>query len=371
MLSDDSTSLFDDQEVNNSFFLNRVKVQISFKPNAYINYCPALTITAPYIDLFFFGKGIIIKCSKEYAIIDYENINCSYREIKIKEDKFFNTHGYTLDSYTFLYTRIDGKADLRYNHNPKIPIIKYGKLSLEISKGLVLNLFFNDYFTGLQLYRGIMAAFYSNIDDIIKISQYESDVFGAIVDLCNNNEINQLLSYADSLADAKKYKEAGELYKKLLNTTVIQNSSLYNIITGKIKNIENMWNNEMHKLLVNADNLMKNKEYKEARIQYDKLLEAATLSHNYLYNNMAIGRLKELKNKMDLFDPSYPGPLFDIEMINRIIEDAKSYEARRDYKKAFSKYIEVKMYGNMYSSLPYINLAKIEMEKLKKLKNEN
>lgn len=29
------------------------------------------------------------------------------------------------------------------------------------------------------------------------------------------------------------------------------------------------------------------------------------------------------------------------------------------------------MYANLYSSLPYINLAKIEIEKLKELKNEN
>lgn len=401
-LSDDRPSLFDDRSVCHSFMLNRVKAQISFKPNIHISHCPALTITAPNIDLFFFGKGIIFKCNEEFAIIGYENLNCKYKEVKIKEDEIFNIHDYALDSYTFLHPRNNGKADLRYSHNPQIPIIKYGKLSLETSRGLSLNLFFNNYFAGFQLYKVIKDIPYSNIGYKTEISQYEidknisnifcqnsegklslkgSDGFDVIVDLCSNNEINQILTYADSLVNAGKYREANVLYKKLLKTTMLQNNSLYNdIVVNKIKDIENnqskksidttnVWNNEMHNLLIDADNLVENKKYKEAKIQYNKLLKAATLYNNHLYNGIATTRLKELKNKIDLSDPCYPGPLFDIEMINEIIENARFYEERKNYKKALSKYIEVKMYGNMYSSLPYINLAKIEIEKLKELKN--
>ena len=404
LLSDDRPSFFNNQSVYHSSMLNRVKAQISFMPNIYISHCPALTITAPCIDLFFFGKGIIFKCNGEFAIIGYENLNCKYKEVKIKEDESFNIHDYTLDSYTFLYPRNDGRADLRYSYNPQIPIIKYGKLSLETSRGLSLNLFFNNYFTGLQLYKAIKGISYSNIDYKTKNSQYaidknvsniscqnsenkfclkDSDGFDVIVDLCNDEEINQILTYADSLVNAEKYKEANVLYKKLLNTTTLHNNSLYNnIVVNKIKDTENnqskksidvtnMWNNEMHNLLIDADNLMENKKYKEAKMQYYKLLEAAMLYNNHLYNGIATTRLKELKNKIDLSDPCYPGPLFDIEMINEIIEDARSYEKRKDYKQALSKYIEVKMYANLYSSLPYINLAKIEIEKLKELKNEN
>ncbi len=275
---------------------------------------------------------------------------------------------------------------------------------METSRGLSLNLFFNNYFTGLQLYKAIKGISYSNIDYKTKNSQYaidknvsniscqnsenkfclkDSDGFDVIVDLCNDEEINQILTYADSLVNAEKYKEANVLYKKLLNTTTLHNNSLYNnIVVNKIKDTENnqskksidatnMWNNEMHNLLIDADNLMENKKYKEAKMQYYKLLEAAMLYNNHLYNGIATTRLKELKNKIDLSDPCYPGPLFDIEMINEIIEDARSYEKRKDYKQALSKYIEVKMYANLYSSLPYINLAKIEIEKLKELKNEN
>ena len=57
--------------------------------------------------------------------------------------------------------------------------------------------------------------------------------------------------------------------------------------------------------------------------------------------------------------------------ISEISLSRNGVEKRKDYKQALSKYIEVKMYANLYSSLPYINLAKIEIEKLKELKNEN
>lgn len=400
-ISNDSISLFDVQRICNSFILNRVEAQISFESNIHISHCPALTITAPYMDLFFLGMGIVIKCGEVFAVVGYADINLKYHEVRIKEDEYFNVDGYILDSYTFLYSKNDGEADLRYSYNPRIPIIKYGKLSLEMSKGLTLNLFFDNYAIGFQLYEAINTVSYFNpqdteeIDNITEISQCEvgqnipkksseksacpksSDGFDVIVDLSDlcNNEMSELLANADRLVENKKYNEANTLYNKLLGAAIIQNNSLYNgIAVSRLKDLENnktntsLWNEEMHKLLAKADSLMEDKKYEEAKKQYNKLLDIATLcNYNSLYNCIATERLKELKNKMDLLEACSPNSLFNIEMINEIIEDAKFHEAKKDYKKALSKYIEVKMYGIMYSSLPYIDLAKTEIEKLKKL----
>ena len=52
--------------------------------------------------------------------------------------------------------------------------------------------------------------------------------------------------------------------------------------------------------------------------------------------------------------------------MNEIIGEATFHEAAHTYKKALSKYIDVRMYGIMYSSTPYVDLAKAEIERLKK-----
>jgi len=69
---------------------------------------------------------------------------------------------------------------------------------------------------------------------------------------------------------------------------------------------------------------------------------------------------------MDLLESRNPDALFNIKLINEIIEEAKFHEAEKNYKKALSKYIDVRMYGIMYSSTPYVDLAKAEIERLKK-----
>lgn len=131
----------------------------------------------------------------------------------------------------------------------------------------------------------------------------------------------------------------------------------------------NSWDEDMHNLLASADRLMENKKYEKAKIEYTRLLDVATLRNSYqLYGYIATGRLKDLKEKLDLLESCNPDYLFNIERINRIIEEARFYEAEKDYKKALSKYMEVRMYGIMYSSAPYVDLAKSEIERLKKLK---
>lgn len=346
-ISNDSISLFDTQRVYNSFILNRVKAQISIEPNMHISCCPVLTITAPYINLFFSGMAIVIKCGEKFAIVDYMNLNLKYQEVKIKEDEHFNIDGYVLDSYTFLHSRNDERADLRYNYNPQIPIIKYGKLSLEMNKHSTLNLFFDNYTIGLQLYEAINTVSYpknqntEKINTIIEANQYEVE------------QNIQIISRHTSIEEQVHQKHSSKPYT--------------------IVNLSNSWNNEMHELLANADSLVKNKKYEKANTLYNKLMDVAILQNNSLYSYIASERLKESKNKMHLLENCYPmeayypNVSFNIEMINEIIEEAKFHEAKKDYKKALSKYMEVKMYGIMYSSLPYIDFAKAKIEKLNKL----
>lgn len=314
-ISNKNSSFFDSPRVYNSFILDRVKAEISFNSNTFINKSPVLTICASHIDIFFLGVGIILKSEGKLAIISYENLNLSYQEVRIKEDEYFDIDGHVLDSYTFLHTKLDGEADLRYSYNPKNPIIKYGKLSLEVSEDLTLNIFFDNYVVGHRLYEAI-----------------------------NTDSTNQGIG----------------IEQVCLN---------YSSKTDKIVDASNSWNEEMHNLLASADRLMENKKYEEAKIQYTKLLDVATFRNCYqLYGYIATGRLKDLKEKMDLLESCNSDSLFNIERINKVIEEARFYEAEKDYKKALSKYMEVRMYGIMYSSTPYVDLAKTEIERLKKLK---
>lgn len=166
IISNDSISLFDIQRILSSTMLNRVKTQILFTPNLYMNRCPVLTITAQYIDLYFFGAGIIIKHKGMFAIIDYDDIKFEYSEVRIKEDECFNVNGHTLDGYTFLYSRNDGGADLRYSYNPQLPIVKYGKMSLGMNDSSTINIFFSNFDIGSQLY-GVIATSGCNYKDIV------------------------------------------------------------------------------------------------------------------------------------------------------------------------------------------------------------
>lgn len=340
-ISNESSSFFDSPIVYNYFILNRVKAEISFNSNTLINEFPVLTISALHIDIFFLGVGVIVKSEGNLAIISYENLNLSYQEVRIKEDEYFDINGYVLDSYTFLHTKLDGNADLRYSYNPKNPIIKYGKLSLEMSDNLTLNIFFDNYAVGHRLYEVI------NTDS--------TNQGGGKIN--STDKVNQCVTNIDTR----------DIFGQGIGKKQVYPNDLSKIDT--IVDASNSWDEDMHNLLASADRLMENKKYEKAKIEYTRLLDVATLRNSYqLYGYIATGRLKDLKEKLDLLESCNPDYLFNIERINRIIEEARFYEAEKDYKKALSKYMEVRMYGIMYSSAPYVDLAKSEIERLKKLK---
>lgn len=315
-ISNESTSLFDFPRVYNSFILNRVKAKILFSPNTFINESPVLTISALHIDIFFLGAGIVFKSDGRIAIVGYEHLSLSYQEVRIKEDEYFDTDGYILDGYTFLYTRIDGEADLRYSYNPKIPIIKYGRLSLGMKEKLTLNIFFDNYAIGHRLYETI------NTDA--------------------NNQSGGKISTTDKVNQRVANQNAGNILSQaVVKKTFRQNHSCK---ADTVIDTSNSWDEDMHNLLANADRLMEDKKYEEAKIQYSNLLDVAVLRNCYqLYGCIAVGRLEDLKNKMDLLESRNPDALFNIKLINEIIEEAKFHEAEKNYKKALSKYIDVRM----------------------------
>lgn len=180
-----------------------------------------------------------------------------------------------------------------------------------------------------------------------------------------NNQSGGKISTTDKVNQRVANQNAGNILSQaVVKKTFRQNHSCK---ADTVIDTSNSWDEDMHNLLANADRLMEDKKYEEAKIQYSNLLDVAVLRNCYrLYGCIAVGRLEDLKNKMDLLESRNPDALFNIKLINEIIEEAKFHEAEKNYKKALSKYIDVRMYGIMYSSTPYVDLAKAEIERLKK-----
>lgn len=379
--------------------------------------------------LYFMPDGILIYDDKGVGLIEYTGLKITFDTTRFIED--FTPSDAKIVGTTWKYANVNGGPDRRFNNNSKLSICLYGELKIEAQGHLLLYIMtsqsdapkkFKDSLSNIvknsakseKISRNTSQEICSNnqvskkSNTIIETNQHELDydiqnvpnqtfqethiqqeLFSnpnVVVDdssISWNKEMHKLLDKADILLNDKKYKEAETKYNELLDFARLQNNSLYNSLAiNRLKDIKDKidscksntvidpsisWNDKMHELLDTADILLKNKKYKEAKIKYDELLNLAKVQKNSLYNSLVFSRLEELKDKTDSYDPCYPSALFDIKMINEIIEDARFHEVEKDYKKALSKYIEVRMYGIMYSSSPYIDLAKTKIEELKRL----
>lgn len=84
--------------------------------------------------MFFMPDGIYIFAAGTYSSLQYEELKLSYGEQRV-----MTAHGHPSDAAvvdrTWLHTRKDGYADLRYKYNPSIPIVVYGVITMEASAG--------------------------------------------------------------------------------------------------------------------------------------------------------------------------------------------------------------------------------------------
>jgi hypothetical protein len=84
--------------------------------------------------MFFLPDNIYVFQNNAYSTISYESL-----KVSPGERRAFEYHGYPSDAQvvdrTWQHTRKDGFADLRYKHNPMIPIVLYGLIQIESDSG--------------------------------------------------------------------------------------------------------------------------------------------------------------------------------------------------------------------------------------------
>jgi hypothetical protein len=84
--------------------------------------------------MFFMPDSIYIFRDGAYSTVPYEDLRMTYGERRV-----YAANGHPSDATvverTWLHTRKDGYADLRYKYNPSIPIVLYGLITIEVKAG--------------------------------------------------------------------------------------------------------------------------------------------------------------------------------------------------------------------------------------------
>lgn len=127
--------------LNYSIFFNRKNIQELRPPIPFIdsivekNVC----IKDSIISIIFLSCAIIIYNNDiNFAVLSYSDLQCSYKEVLIKEDVSFKNNNAVIDSFSWKYQKADGAPDMRYKNNPQVPIVKYSNISLQTINGFRL-----------------------------------------------------------------------------------------------------------------------------------------------------------------------------------------------------------------------------------------
>ena len=127
--------------LNYSIFFNRNNIQELKSPIPFIdsivekNFC----INDSIISIIFLSCAIIIyNNDTNFAVLCYSDLQCSYKEVLIKEDDSFKNNNAVIDSFSWKYQKVDGTPDMRYKNNPQVPIVKYSNISLQTINGFRL-----------------------------------------------------------------------------------------------------------------------------------------------------------------------------------------------------------------------------------------
>lgn len=112
---------------NNAHFSNRESIHLK-------NACflpLGNTRNVPFLGNFFIYPQYIIQAISNddlnFIVYPIGDITVSFDTIKIKES-FYRPKDAEVVCYSYKYTNLDGRPDLRYNNNPRTPIYSYGEL---------------------------------------------------------------------------------------------------------------------------------------------------------------------------------------------------------------------------------------------------
>ena len=127
--------------LNYSIFFNRNNIQERRSPIPFIDnaFEKNICIKDSMISIIFLSCAIIIyNNDTNFAVLCYSDLQCSYKEVLIKEDESFKNINAVIDSFSWKFQKMDGKPDLRYKNNPQVPIVKYSNISLQTVNGFRL-----------------------------------------------------------------------------------------------------------------------------------------------------------------------------------------------------------------------------------------
>lgn len=114
---------------------------------------PIVSLNCEYLQLHLMDSYLIIMTQKDFSIIDYSNISCSYSPEIISEDRLKSTEGLKVILKTWEHTCRDGSPDLRYKYNDRRYLVEYGKLMINICDVFSVSVLFNGYDFGDKVYR--------------------------------------------------------------------------------------------------------------------------------------------------------------------------------------------------------------------------
>lgn len=132
----------------NQRLFGEMKANPFFKMSA----VPIVSLNCEYLQLHLMDSYLIIMTQKDFSIIDYNNISCSYSSETISEVGLKSTEGLKVILKTWEHTCRDGSPDLRYKYNDRLYLVEYGKLMINICDAFSVSILFNDYNFGNTIY---------------------------------------------------------------------------------------------------------------------------------------------------------------------------------------------------------------------------
>jgi len=161
------------------------------------------------MSVYFLPDYAFIWLNKSYAAVSYESLIVS-----------FSTNSYyspgappadaTILDYRFQHTRKDGGRDLRYKHNPAIPLIQYGLILITSKQGLKLR---------LQVSNVNAAKMFADIFSQAVTGQNSSNTKGDTAS--NSRKSSSAHSDKESSRDSRRHQETRSSYKRTANAEVM------------------------------------------------------------------------------------------------------------------------------------------------------
>ena len=140
----------------------------NFLPNKFFK----TNVKVPFIKLlntefYFFPDLLLLKQSNQIAGIQYDNLILDSRISRFIEEEKLPSDAEVID-YTYKYLNKDGSPDMRFSHNPRLPICTYSEYQITSKEGI--NAIIQ---TSLK---GAMDPFVSTLELLNKIEKSEDSI---------------------------------------------------------------------------------------------------------------------------------------------------------------------------------------------------